>query len=137
MNQCNFIGNVGRDPEAKSSKDGSQLWAEFSIGVNKKLKGEKTTQWINCLVFGASGDNVLKYVKKGSKVFVSGEGDFTAYLGKDGSAKVKTSVVVKTWELVSSKEVTEASAELQPLSDFNYNPAIAATAIDSMGEIPF
>jgi len=37
LNQCNFIGRVGKDPEIKYTQDGTAV-ANFSIAVSESWK---------------------------------------------------------------------------------------------------
>jgi len=67
------MGNVGSDPEIKTTEKGVKL-ARFSLASNKKIKGEKITTWVNVTVFDERKvDFIASYVKKGTKVFIEGE----------------------------------------------------------------
>ena len=78
LNQVCLIGNVGQDPEIKSTQDGKKI-ANFSLatteGWKDKSSGEKKTktEWHKIVVFQ---DNLVKiiesYVKKGSKLYLQG-----------------------------------------------------------------
>jgi single-strand DNA-binding protein len=77
MNQLQFIGNVGRDPEMRFTPSG-QAVTNFSVAVSKKYtakSGEKVskTTWIRVSVWGNLAEICQQYVTKGMKVFVSGE----------------------------------------------------------------
>jgi single-strand DNA-binding protein len=79
------MGNVGSDPEIKTTEKGVKL-ARFSLASNKKVKGEKITTWVNVTVFDERKiDFIASYVKKGTKLFIEGEPQARAYL-KDGEA---------------------------------------------------
>jgi len=79
------MGNVGSDPEIKTTEKGVKL-ARFSLASNKKIKGEKITTWVNVTVFDERKvDFIASYVKKGTKLFIEGEPQARAYL-KDGAA---------------------------------------------------
>jgi len=79
------MGNVGSDPEIKTTEKGVKL-ARFSLASNKKIKGEKITTWINVTVFDERKiDFIAAYIKKGTKLFIEGEPQARAYL-KDGAA---------------------------------------------------
>lgn len=79
------MGNVGSDPEIKTTEKGVKL-ARFSLASNKKIKGEKITTWVNVTVFDERKvEFIAAYVKKGTKLFIEGEPQARAYL-KDGVA---------------------------------------------------
>ena len=51
LNDCNFIGRLGADPEVRSTPGGDKV-VNFSIAVGKKYKGRdgqmvEKTEWIN------------------------------------------------------------------------------------------
>ncbi len=80
------IGNVGGDPKFAESQSGVKR-ANLSIASNKKVKGEKITQWINVTIFDEKKiDFVREYVRKGTKLFLEGEPQARAYT-KDGETK--------------------------------------------------
>lgn len=80
------LGNLGGDPEEKTTQSGVR-YARFSVATNRKIKGQKVTTWLNCTVFNdTSVDFVMKYLKKGVRVFVEGEPSARAY-ESNGEAK--------------------------------------------------
>lgn len=63
-----IIGNVGRDAELRQLDSGKQV-ANFSVAVNDY---QEHTLWVKVVVWGNFADTVVKYAKKGVKVFVEG-----------------------------------------------------------------
>lgn len=86
MNNCTFIGNLARDPEQRTSKDGAVI-ANFTVAVQRKYKNKETGKYdcdfIRCTAFRASADIVLKYFKKGSRIGIQGSMHTGSY-EKDG-----------------------------------------------------
>lgn len=82
-------GNVGHDPEQKPA--GQTNLTTFSLAVTTgkdRHTGEKITEWINCEVWGARGDVVMQYIKRGSAITVQGSGQVDRYTSrKDASEK--------------------------------------------------
>lgn len=102
------IGNVGRDPEIKTSPSGVKF-ARFVVAVNKVSKGEKITQWIDVVIFNEKTCDVVEnYVRKGTKIFVEGEPTVRAYAAKTGEAKAALELVVGKFDgkilMLSSRE---------------------------------
>lgn len=76
-NSLTLIGNVGKDPELNTSKNGNS-YCNLSIAVNKRYKDEdgqtKTvTNWFPFTLWGKKAETLSKYIKKGSTIAVSGE----------------------------------------------------------------
>ena len=75
MNKFMCIGNLGKDPERIQTSTGKAM-AKFSVAVNESYTDKNTgdlmerTEWVNLTAFGPRAENILKYLHKGSKVFV-------------------------------------------------------------------
>lgn len=118
VNKFIGIGNVGQDPEIKSTQDGKKI-ANFSIGISESWKdknsGEKKskTEWVNIAAFGNIASVIENYVKKGSKVYVEGALQTTNYVDANGVKKFATKVVLQgfnsTIQLLDSKKDGEVS----------------------------
>jgi single-strand DNA-binding protein len=93
MNQCNFLGRVGKDPEIQRFDNNSKL-AKFHLATEEKYKDKNSDEWITKTTWvpieisGNSADAVEKYVKKGMTILVKdcsymtkqwGEGDKKRY----------------------------------------------------------
>ena len=83
MNVMFLIGNVGRDPEIRTTTGGSKV-ATFSIATTERWKdkdGERQerTTWHNCVVWGPLVNVVEDYVHKGSKIAVQGRMEVRKY----------------------------------------------------------
>jgi single-strand DNA-binding protein len=72
VNNLTILGNVGRDPEQKSSSFDGNTICKFSVAVGEKVKGEDKTTWFNCIAFGNKAEYILRSCQKGSGVFVEG-----------------------------------------------------------------
>ncbi len=109
LNNCEFIGNLGKDPETRTSQTGTGF-TTFSIAINKQGAGrEDKPLWVNVTAFGKTSEFVSKYLKQGSMVFVQGTLEVQEYEGKDG--KNHTSVKLLANKVVSlSKREGQASA---------------------------
>jgi single-strand DNA-binding protein len=70
FNNCTFSGNVGRDPDIRYFEDG-RVVANFNLAVEGR-KG-RDTLWMKVAVWNKPAQVIADYVKKGSKIIVSGE----------------------------------------------------------------
>ena len=74
-------GNLGRDPELKTTPNGNQV-CSFSLAVSTN---RDETTWINCQVWGKRAQTAAEYLKKGSKITVAGRGKLRTSEKKDGT----------------------------------------------------
>lgn len=115
MNLCILIGNVGRDPETRTTQGGSTV-ANFSIATSERWKdkgGEKQerTTWHNCIVWGALTQVVQNYVVKGSKLCVQGRYESRKWTDKDGNERTAYEVNVASIELLGEKRASKENHE--------------------------
>ena len=118
VNRVILIGNVGQNPEIKSTQDGKKI-ANFSIGISESWKdknsGERKTktEWVNIAAFGNIASVIESYVKKGSKVYVEGALQTNNYTDANGVKKSATKVVLQgfnsTIQLLDGKKDGEVS----------------------------
>lgn len=69
INSVLLIGRLTRDPELKQTQSGKSI-AEIDIAINMS---QERTEFIRCVVFGATAENVCRFCHKGSNVCVDGE----------------------------------------------------------------
>lgn len=110
MFKISVIGNLGSDAEIKN--DNGRTFVQFSVADTRRFAKadgtkEEVTNWISCFMRQADAE-VVKYLKKGTKVWVSGYGDLRIYSSKkDRAMKAGASINVIEIELVggSSEDV--------------------------------
>ena len=126
VNKVILFGNLGRDPEIRSTQSGSKM-ATFSMATSKRWRDKNTqeqrdkTSWHNIVVFGDGlVDIVEKYVKKGSKIYVEGELQTRKWQDQDGNDRYTTEVVLQGFNsnltLLDSRNANKKSSEDQTIS---------------------
>lgn len=100
VNKVTLLGNLGRDPEVRSSQDGSKI-VSFSVATTESWKDKSTgerkdrTEWHRVVVFNTNlADVCEKYLKKGSKVYLEGQLQTRKWQDKDGIERYTTEVVI-------------------------------------------
>lgn len=122
MNIVILMGRLTRDPEVSSSASGT-TFARYSIAVDRKFKreGEADADFFNCTSFGKQAEFVEKYLKKGTKIVVSGEIQNNNYTNKDGQKIYDVRIMVHDVEFAESKNSdskTETKSEDNGQFDF-------------------
>ena len=100
VNKVILVGNLGRDPEVRSTQDGSKM-ANFSIATSDtwrdKSSGERRerTEWHRVVIFNDRLVDVAeKYLRKGSKVYVEGQLQTRKWTDQGGQERSTTEVVL-------------------------------------------
>lgn len=129
LNQVMLIGYVGKDPEVlKTTEKG--LFARFSLATTKKytdVKGSvcEDTQWHTVYVNHNLGKVVSDHLKKGARIYVSGELRSSAWKDKDDETHYTTAVYAKEL-LFLSKKLSETSDEKSDRSDSDEESTFAS-----------
>ena len=100
MNVVHLIGNLGRDPEIRHTDAGNKI-ASLSLATSKHWKDKQTgekkeyTEWHRIGIVSDSLSVVAEnYLKKGSKVAITGELRTRKWTDKDGVDRWTTEIIV-------------------------------------------
>ena len=107
LNQCNFIGRLGRDPEHTVTKTGLDI-SKFSIACGddyKDKQGNKVeqTNWINVVAMGGLAKVCNEWLKKGSQIFVSGKQVTKKWQAQDGTDRYTTEILANDLQMLGGK----------------------------------
>ena len=102
LNNCSFIGRLGKDPEIRYIPDGSAV-ANFSIACGWKTKTKEGTEWINIVAFGKLAEIIGQYLNKGSKIYISGGMRTRKWQDNSGADRYRTEIVAKDMIMLDSK----------------------------------
>jgi single-strand DNA-binding protein len=98
MNIWIFSGRVGRDAELRTTQSGEKVLG-FTVANDVGFGDRKTTQWVDCSLWGRRAEALSPYIKKGDKITVSGELKMEEFQRRDGSPGSKLSVRVSEVDL--------------------------------------
>lgn len=100
LNLVQLIGNLGRDPEIRTTQSGEKV-ANLAIATGEswtdRTTGERKerTEWHRVAIFNDRlVDVVEKYARKGSKLYVQGQLQTRKFTGNDGAERYQTEVVL-------------------------------------------
>lgn len=114
MNKVILLGRLTRDPESRwAQKNGSQeqtCVVRFTLAVDSRGR-DQGADFISCVVFGKSAENAEKYLKKGSKIALSGRIQTGNYTNKDNVKVYTTDIVVEEWEFAESKAAGQQGSD--------------------------
>ncbi|RYE05698.1 MAG: single-stranded DNA-binding protein [Rickettsiaceae bacterium] len=103
LNKASLIGNLGKDPEIKNTKDGKEI-ATLVIATSDSWKdrntGEKNekTEWHKVVIFNENLVNVVKTrAKKGNKVYIEGALQTRKWVDDAGNDRYTTEIVLQNF----------------------------------------
>lgn len=100
LNKAILIGNLGQDPEVRSTANGSRV-ANFSIATSRRWKGQngeqqEKTEWHRIVAwntkFSTLADVVERYCKKGDRVYVEGSIEYRSWQDREGQTRYTTEI---------------------------------------------
>lgn len=91
LNQCNFIGRLGADPETRYAPSGDAI-CNFRVAVGWKTKEKEGAEWVRISTFGKLAEICGKYLKKGAQVFISGKMSTRKWQDKEGRDQYTTEI---------------------------------------------
>jgi single-strand DNA-binding protein len=103
MNVWTFSGRVGADAELRTTQSGEKVLS-FRVANDIGFGDRRTTQWVDCSMWGKRAESVANYVKKGDKITVSGELKLEEFQRRDGTPGSKLAVRVNDLDLASRQE---------------------------------
>lgn len=112
MNKVIMMGRLTKDPEIRATQSGTSI-AHFSLAVDRRFKkeGDASADFFNCTTFGKQAEFCEKYLKKGTKILLSGRIENSTYTNKDGQKVTATGIVVEEVEFAESKKAEEKTEE--------------------------
>lgn len=101
LNRCDFIGHLGADPESRTMQNGkpvvnlrlavSEKWRDKNSGEQKE-----STTWVPIVIFSEGLCKVAEqYLKKGSKIYVSGKLTVRKWQDQSGNDRYSTEIVLQ------------------------------------------
>jgi single-strand DNA-binding protein len=108
LNKAILIGNLGQDPEIRSTGGGQRV-AQFSLATTRTWNdqsGQKQekTEWHRIVAWGRLVDVIERYVKKGDRLYVEGEIQYRQYEDKEGVTKYTTEINLREMIMLGSRE---------------------------------
>lgn len=131
MNKVILIGNLTRDVEVNETLNGIKV-ARFTLAVQRRFTnadGEREADFINIVAWRQLADTCETYIRKGSKVAVSGAIQTRTFEAQDGTKRYITEVVAEEVEFLNrvkdrdeeqeekSEEKAPEQVKLEPIDD--------------------
>ena len=108
FNKAFLIGNLGRDPEIRSTTSGQPV-ANFSIATSRRWRDkdgqrQEQTEWHNIVCFGRLAEIAGQYLAKGRQIFVEGRIQTRSWDDRNtGEKKYRTEVVADNFQMLGSR----------------------------------
>jgi single-strand DNA-binding protein len=107
VNKAIILGNLGNDPEMRTTQSGSQV-ANFNIATNEKFKDssgewQERTEWHKIVAFGRTAEICGQYLSKGRSVFIEGRIQTRKWEDKEGQTRYSTEIVCQNMQMLGGR----------------------------------
>ena len=120
MNKVILMGRLTRDPEVRYSQgEQATAIARYTVAVDRRFRRDgdsQTADFIGCVAFGRQAEFAEKYLRKGTKIALTGRIQTGSYTNKDGVRVYTTDIIVEEQEFAESKAASDRNS-----SDFAAN----------------
>lgn len=116
MLEVQLVGNLGQDPEARYTAEGTMV-VTFPVATKRRWtdrsgqKHEETT-WVDITVWGNLAEICHQHLTKGRQVFVRGRPEVRAFTRKNGEPGAALRVTAESILFLGSKQ--DKAAEEMP-----------------------
>jgi single-strand DNA-binding protein len=108
VNKVILVGNLGRDPERRSTTSGQQV-ATFSVATSRRWRDrdgnkQEQTEWHTVVCWGRQAEVAGEYLKKGRQVYVEGRLQTRSWDDKQtGEKRYRTEVVCDNFQMLGQR----------------------------------
>ena len=102
-NNLTIVGNIVKDFTKTGEVSHSRIASTFA---------KDKTLFLDVKAFGKTGDTLIEYAKKGTKVLLSGRLQSETWEGQDGKKRVSWSLVIDRFEFISKPKSEEPIEEV-------------------------
>jgi single-strand DNA-binding protein len=108
INKVILIGNLGRDPEVRSTPSGQPV-ANFTLATSRRWRdknGQKQeqTEWHQVVVWGKQAEIAGQYLTKGKQIYLEGRLQTRSWDDKNsGEKRYRTEVICENFQMLGSQ----------------------------------
>lgn len=113
VNKVILVGNLGKDPEARSMNNGGEV-VSFTLATSETWNDrdgnrQEKTEWHNVVIFNENLGKVAKnYLRKGQKAYIEGQLQTRKWTDQNGNDRYTTEIVLQRFRgelvLLSGRE---------------------------------
>lgn len=96
LNKATLIGNLGADPEVRSTNSGTRV-ATLSVATSRRWTSragdqQEKTEWHRVVCWDRLAEIAERYLKKGDRIYVEGRIEYRQWEGQDGQTRYTTEI---------------------------------------------
>ncbi|HEP1259652.1 single-stranded DNA-binding protein ssb [Streptococcus pyogenes] len=140
INNIVLVGRMTKDAELRYTASQVAV-ATFTLAVNRRFKeqnGEREADFINCVIWRQSAENLANWAKKGALIGVTGRIQTRNYENQQGQRVYVTEVVAESFQMLESRNSQQQSGQDNSSQNDNSQPFGNSNPMDiSDDDLPF
>ncbi|MDX1645335.1 MAG: single-stranded DNA-binding protein [Thermoanaerobaculia bacterium] len=115
VNKVILIGNLGRDPEVRSTPSGQSV-ANFTLATSRRWRDrdgnqQEQTEWHRIVCWGRQAEIAGQYLTKGRQIYVEGRLQTRSWDDKQtGEKKYMTEVICDNFQMLGRRDDYDSSS---------------------------
>lgn len=145
LNKVTLIGNLGADPEVRSTANGSRV-ATLSLATSRQWNSQagerqEKTEWHRVVLWNNRGSGLAdvaeKFLKKGDRVYIEGRIEYRTWEDREGNTRYTTEIIGREMIMLSARGAA-AEQESAPAPTARRAPqaAVAESKAESYDDFP-
>jgi len=114
LNKVQLIGNLGSDPELRSTKNGTPVcnisMATSRVWYDNNKEKQEETEWHKVIIWGKQAESVSRFMSKGSKMYVEGRIQTRKWEDDEGNNRYSTEIVAERTLFLDSRGASGGSS---------------------------
>ncbi|MGS7070820.1 single-stranded DNA-binding protein [Streptococcus pyogenes] len=113
INNIVLVGRMTKDAELRYTASQVAV-ATFTLAVNRRFKeqnGEREADFINCVIWRQSAENLANWAKKGALIGVTGRIQTRNYENQQEQRVYVTEVVAENFQMLESRNSQQQSGQ--------------------------
>lgn len=120
LNQVTLVGNLGADPESRTSPQGN-VTTMLRVATTRTFKDQQgqyidQTDWHRVVVYGRRATYINEHARKGSKLLVNGRLTTRKWQDRNGNDQYTTEVVGEDIQILDRRPDSGQSSQTQDRS---------------------
>ena len=126
INKVLLIGNLGADPEMRSTANGDAI-CNLRLATNESWKDKHTgeqresTEWHTVVLYRRLAETAERYLKKGARIYIEGKVRYRKWQDKNGVERTTAEIEASTMTMLDTRSTagSEGSNRLEPATAWN------------------
>jgi len=108
VNKAILIGNLGADPEVRTTQSGTSV-ANLRIATTDRVRDKEGnwndhTEWHRVVCFGRTAENVGRFLSKGRQVFIEGRIQTRKWTDQNGNDRYSTEILANQIRFLGGRD---------------------------------